>query len=100
MYPVRKREYYANTRGSIENRIENCIFCGVCVRKCPTKALEVSKDKKAWSIERFRCIACGACVDACPKKCLDMEGAYTQPDVKKQTERFTKPDEEHEVYYA
>lgn len=91
MYPARKRECYANTRGSIDNRIESCIFCGICVKKCPTKALEVVKGEKQWSIDRFRCISCGACVDVCPKKCLDMNGAYTQPATKKSIDRFTQP---------
>ncbi len=60
-------------RGHIENEIEKCIFCGICQKKCPTSAIEVVRDKKEWSIQRFRCIQCNCCVESCPKKCLHMD---------------------------
>ncbi|SHI17754.1 Formate hydrogenlyase subunit 6/NADH:ubiquinone oxidoreductase subunit (chain I) [Sporobacter termitidis DSM 10068] len=90
MYPVKKREPYAATRGSIENRIQECIFCGICSKKCPTGAIAVSRDGKSWEIDRFKCIACGACVGACPKKCLDMKNNYAPPATKKSTDRFVQ----------
>lgn len=91
MYPIKKREPYAATRGSIENRIPECIFCGICSKKCPTGAITVSKDGKSWEIDRFKCITCGACVGACPKKCLDMKNNYTPPATAKSTDRFIQP---------
>jgi len=79
MYPVIPREYGAITRGHISIAIEDCIFCGMCTRKCPTHALTVSKPEKTWDIERLRCIQCGCCTEVCPKKCLSMENTYTSP---------------------
>jgi len=95
LYPARQRENILNTRGAIQNRIEQCIFCGICVQKCPADALKVSRPDKQWSIDRFRCVVCGACVLACPKKCLDMMPDYTSPATQKSVDRYNrKPDPE------
>ncbi|MDP2913047.1 MAG: 4Fe-4S dicluster domain-containing protein [Candidatus Omnitrophota bacterium] len=75
-------------RGSIAIDIKECIFCGLCQRKCPTKALTVVKDRKEWAIDRLRCITCAACVESCPKKCLVMESRYSPPLVMRQEEVF------------
>lgn len=76
-YPFGPRVYHGDvTRGSISVRIGDCIFCGLCQKRCPTDAIEVVKEKKGWSIDRLRCITCAACVEACPPKCLTMERDY------------------------
>jgi ech hydrogenase subunit F len=90
MYPIRKKPTFAATRGSIENRIGECVFCGICSKKCPTGAITVSRDGKSWEIDRFKCIACGACTAACPKKCLDMKNAYAPPATEKSVDRFVQ----------
>ncbi len=76
MYPRRKRTFTAATRGKIENEIERCIFCGMCERNCPTKALAVSKEKNEWSIDSLKCCQCRRCVEVCPVKCLSMDNIY------------------------
>ncbi len=88
-YPIKGRVFSEHARGGIENRIDSCIYCGICVKKCPTGALTVSRSDKEWTIERFKCIACGACVSACPKKCLDMVNHYTPPSVRKTVDRYS-----------
>lgn len=90
MYPFKKRVYYKNTRGSIDIDVKACIFCGICQKKCPTGALEVTRDKKEWAINRMRCIACNACVEACPKKCLYMNNQYANAGTVKEKEVFTQ----------
>jgi ech hydrogenase subunit F len=90
MYPIKKREFYERTRGCVTNEIDNCIFCGLCSRKCPTGALTVSRDQKQWTIDRFRCILCGECVTACPKKCLNMENPYATPVTEKDVEMYAQ----------
>jgi len=70
-------------RGHIENEIEKCIFCGMCQRKCPTGAIEVSRDSKEWSIQRFSCIQCGCCTEVCPKKCLHMDNRLPKVSIEK-----------------
>jgi formate hydrogenlyase subunit 6/NADH:ubiquinone oxidoreductase subunit I len=88
LYPFVKREPYAVTRGHIDIKIDQCTFCSLCQRKCPTAAITVNRNEKKWNIDRFRCIQCGACADACPKKCLSMGNAYTSPALVKSTETF------------
>jgi ech hydrogenase subunit F len=81
MYPVIARQYGEKTRGHIVNDIDNCIFCGMCSRKCPAHAIEVNKAEKLWAIERLCCIQCNCCVEVCPKQCLNMENTYTSPAI-------------------
>jgi formate hydrogenlyase subunit 6/NADH:ubiquinone oxidoreductase subunit I len=90
MYPVIPRDFYDRTRGRIEINIDECIFCGMCSRKCPPGALSVSKEDKRWAIERMSCIQCCCCVEVCPKKCLANEAAYTEPDMHKITDSYVQ----------
>ena len=77
MYPRRERVYSSITRGKIYNDIDSCIFCGMCMRKCPTHAITVTKETKEFDLRSLQCIACSACVEVCPKKCLTMENHYS-----------------------
>jgi len=88
MYPVVLNEFYPNTRGRIELNVEDCIFCGMCSRRCPCGAIEVNRQEKKWEIDRTRCIVCDFCVHVCPKTCLTSERQYTAPMSDKST-RFT-----------
>ena len=87
-YPFVKRVPFEKTRGALEIDISLCIFCGICKKRCPSKALDVIKEDKIWEIERLRCISCGYCVECCPKKCLKMNNNYTAPVTKRGTEVF------------
>ncbi len=75
-YPFVKNEPIAGSRGRLEIDIDACIFCSMCVRKCPANALKVSRDPKSWTLDPYRCIVCGACVEGCPKKCLFMKNEH------------------------
>jgi aldehyde:ferredoxin oxidoreductase len=79
MYPQRKRVYTPITRGRVEITINDCIFCGLCGKRCPTHSIMVTKDTKEWQIDRLKCCACNLCVEICPKKCLSMENHYFPP---------------------
>jgi ech hydrogenase subunit F len=89
-YPIKKREHFERTRGKIEISIDDCIFCGMCERRCPTGAIKVDKPKASWSIERFRCIQCNYCGEVCPKKCLKMDNEYSSPSYEKTRDEFIK----------
>ena len=71
-YPSEIREHFAGTRGTILFDLDTCVFCGLCVRRCPTLALSCSREERFFAIEQLRCIACGVCVDACNKDSLHM----------------------------
>lgn len=88
MYPIKPQVYKARTRGHIDIDIDKCIFCSICMKKCPTAAIEVNKDTKNWGIERLRCIQCNSCVEVCPKQCLAMKNEYTPPSSGKVKDEF------------
>lgn len=94
MYPVIPREWTSNTRGHIGIEIDKCIACGICMRKCPTNAITVDREKRTWSIERMQCVQCGHCVRECPKSCLTMEPLYTEPNTEKVVDTFELPAKE------
>lgn len=85
-YPFEPRRALPGSRGRLVFTKENCVFCTVCARKCPTQALVVNRSRKLWAIDRLRCIACGYCVEACPKDALALEPAHNAPAVTKDWE--------------
>jgi formate hydrogenlyase subunit 6/NADH:ubiquinone oxidoreductase subunit I len=82
-YPLAPRQYQNITRGKVEINIDDCIFCGMCMRTCPADAIRVDRAGKTWEINPFSCVQCGGCVEHCPKKCLKMDTNYTKPSEKK-----------------
>jgi ech hydrogenase subunit F len=93
LYPSRVKEPFRTprTRGSIAITIEDCIFCGLCQKRCPTDAILVTKARKEWTIDRLRCCTCNACVEVCPKSCLAMRNTYTPPTVTRDKDVFVQP---------
>lgn len=87
-YPKVKRNPCKSQRGNIQINIDNCIFCGMCMRKCPVGAIKVDRVKREWSIDKFKCVVCSSCAENCPKKCLDVKPEYTAPAYHKSTETF------------
>ena len=78
-YPFVPRTPLSGSRGELVFTKENCVYCTVCAKKCPTGALTVVRAQKKWSINRLRCISCGACVDICPKNSLALSTAHGAP---------------------
>jgi ech hydrogenase subunit F len=89
-YPYIKKTFPAATRGHIEISIDDCIFCGMCSKRCPSATISVDRAAKKWEINRFGCCQCGECVSVCPKKCLFMKNEYTAPGPKKTNAVYIK----------
>lgn len=92
-YPFVPREYDERTRGHIQNNMDLCVLCGMCMNKCPSHAIKVDRNAYTWSINPYSCIQCGYCVENCPKKCLSMEKTYTTPDTQKNAVTLKYTDE-------
>lgn len=73
LYPYNKRKAFERTRGRIYFDNTNCLYCGICSRKCPADAIKVDRKNSTWELNAFRCITCGECVNGCPKKCISMK---------------------------
>lgn len=89
-YPYIKKTYPKATRGHIEISVDDCIFCGLCSKRCPSRVIQVDRGQKKWEIDRFGCCQCGACVEVCPKKCLFMGNQYAAPGSKKKPDIFVQ----------
>jgi formate hydrogenlyase subunit 6/NADH:ubiquinone oxidoreductase subunit I len=75
-YPFVPRVPMPGARGQLEFTKDNCTYCTVCGKKCPTKAIVVNRQAKKWTLDRLLCISCNACVEICPKDCLQLNGHH------------------------
>jgi ech hydrogenase subunit F len=91
LYPTIRREPFERTRGRIYFENKDCIYCGICMRKCPADAIKVDRAKQTWELEPFRCIICGECVVSCPKKTIHMTNERRSAVTKKNYFIDTKP---------
>lgn len=93
MYPVVQPTYFERTAGHVVNeRMKDCILCGMCAKRCPTTCIVVDKQAETWEIDPFQCVSCGSCVRVCPKQCLDMLPSYTAPAREKTRILVRKPE--------
>ena len=63
-----------------------CIGCGLCVKKCPVRAIELRDKKPVWVKET--CVLCLGCLHRCPTFSIQRgpntrkHGQYVNPHVK------------------
>ena len=50
----------------------DCVYCGLCAKKCPREAITVERSQKLWKLDQNLCVSCGLCVKNCPKKCIEI----------------------------
>ncbi len=85
-YPFEKRKLYEGFRGKPVWDLGKCIGCGLCVRDCPSEALEmIGKGPKAEIIHHLdRCLFCGRCAESCPRGAITMTTDYELADSTKE----------------
>jgi NAD(P)H-quinone oxidoreductase subunit I len=72
-----------NFRGKIQYNKETCIGCKLCIKVCPTAAIEFKPEEKKIKIFLARCCFCSQCNDICPKDCLSMSNEFLLADTNK-----------------
>jgi formate hydrogenlyase subunit 6/NADH:ubiquinone oxidoreductase subunit I len=73
-------------RGKIKYDYETCIGCELCIKVCPTEAIEFKPEVKKIKIYLARCCFCAQCNDICPKNCLSMSNEFLLAD----TDKYSK----------
>lgn len=63
-------------RGKIAYDRDKCTGCRLCIRVCPTKAIEFLPEEKKVKIFVSRCCFCAQCTDICPPKVLSMTDEF------------------------
>lgn len=54
---------------------DDCVYCGLCAKVCPSEAITVDRATKTWSVDHAKCEKCGKCIAKCPKKTLSFAEA-------------------------
>jgi ferredoxin len=71
-----------------------CLGCGLCVKTCNVKALDLSpkvaKEKRQLLINRDICLGCGACISACQTGSLSLTPCPRPPTPEKKKDLFVK----------
>lgn len=55
---------------------ENCTYCGLCQKTCPSNAITVESKAKTLTFDKAGCISCGRCVKSCPKNSWSGESGF------------------------
>jgi formate hydrogenlyase subunit 6/NADH:ubiquinone oxidoreductase subunit I len=67
-------------RGKIQYDKEKCIGCQLCLKVCPSEAIEFKPEEKKIKIYLARCTFCSQCNDVCPVNCLSMSNEFLLAD--------------------
>jgi len=89
-YPFEPRIEIDGSRGWLVFTDDDCVYCNVCAKKCPTGALQVIRAEKTVTLDRLSCITCGCCVEVCPKDSLKLSSGHGTPQVTKGRESYQR----------
>jgi len=87
-YPAKRSGMPKGFRGKLKFDSSRCIGCKLCMRDCPSGAIEIKETAPKQFVAEInlaKCIYCGQCVDSCLKKALQTteEFELAQLDPKK-----------------
>ncbi|MDO9085506.1 MAG: 4Fe-4S dicluster domain-containing protein [Anaerolineaceae bacterium] len=96
-YPYSKIKAPERLRGKLVYDPEKCIGCMLCIKDCPSNAIElitVDKINKRFVLRYHpdKCVFCAQCVENCRFKCLSMSNSLW--------EMASTSKEAFEVYYG
>jgi formate hydrogenlyase subunit 6/NADH:ubiquinone oxidoreductase subunit I len=87
-YPFVKVAMPEGFRGKLAFEKAKCIGCKICMRDCPSNAIEITKiaDKEfKCEVSLDKCIFCMQCVESCPKKALNSTKEYELASLTRKT---------------
>ncbi len=73
-YPYPRSGMVKGFRGRLKFNPELCVGCKLCMKDCPSGAINIVKTgdgRFECEIDLGRCIYCAQCVDSCMKKALE-----------------------------
>jgi len=70
-------------RGKIQYDREACIGCQMCIKVCPSEAIEFIPGDRKVKFYMSRCTFCALCNDICPKKCIRMSQEFLMANMDK-----------------
>jgi len=77
-----------NFRGKITYKNDCCIGCGLCVKVCPSHAIELIPETKQIRVWVGQCIFCSQCTSICPKGGLSMGDEFLLADEDRYSENL------------
>ncbi|MDD5730588.1 MAG: 4Fe-4S dicluster domain-containing protein [Candidatus Omnitrophica bacterium] len=100
-YPFKKSKMPENFRGKLKFDPKKCVGCKMCMRDCPSGAINIVKTGEKefiCEIDLGKCVYCGQCADSCLKKAIEITDEFelAQLDRKKLKVVFnveSKPEE-------
>jgi formate hydrogenlyase subunit 6/NADH:ubiquinone oxidoreductase subunit I len=77
LYPAQRVPPPPRYRGRLYFVPQACTGCGLCVKDCPSKAIEmtiIDRAAKRYLLKYHmdRCVYCGQCMVSCKFKCIDL----------------------------